>query len=234
MDYVLVPGAWAGSWIWDELASRLRQKGHIVHQLTLSGLRNDEDASNVRLRTHVDDVVAYLKLHCTNSVVLVGHSYSGIVVGQVSAKVPKLIAHSVFIEAFLPIDGQSLLEVSGLDVAHEKSLIEANSGLWPAPTMDELKGQPHLSEEQIALLASKQRDHPGCTVTDPAILETALSKLRATFLSEEGWLTTSREADYVSALKRESTWDFKIIAGGHWPMLTIPDQLSELLHEISA
>ena len=97
-----------------------------------------------------------------------GHSYSGIVVGQVSVKAPQLVAHSVFIEAFLPIDGQSLLEVSGLGVAHEKGLIEANSGLWPAPTLDELKWQPHLLGEEIAFLASKQVDHPGRTVTDPA------------------------------------------------------------------
>ena len=93
--------------------------------------------------------------------------------------------------------------------------------------------QSRLSAEQVTLLTSKQTDHPGKTVTDPAKLEAALSKLRATFISEESWLTMSRESDLIDALKQESTWDFKTIAGGHWPMLTIPEELSELLHEIN-
>ena len=85
MNYVLVPGAWAGGWIWDEVAFLLRQKGHTIHQLTLSGLRNDEDTR-----------MEYLQSKRLESVVLVGHSYSGIVVEQVSAKAPQLVAHSVF------------------------------------------------------------------------------------------------------------------------------------------
>jgi pimeloyl-ACP methyl ester carboxylesterase len=233
MDYVLVPGAWAGGWIWDEVASRLRAKGHIVHQLTLSGLKNSESAGSVRLSTHIDDVATYIKQQCSRPVVMVGHSYSGIVVGQVTANNPKIAAHTVFIESFLPVDGQSLLEVSGLNVDHEIKLIAQNYGLWPAPTMDELKEQPCLSEDLIALLNKRHVPHPGKTVIDTAILENPLEKLRATFLSSAGWLSMSNQTDLLDALQQEGTWSFTSIEGGHWPMLTIPDELSELLHGIS-
>jgi pimeloyl-ACP methyl ester carboxylesterase len=234
MTYLLIPGAWAGDWIWDKVALILRDRGHGVHTLTLSGLRKGEDALNVRLETHVQDVLTYIESNQLDSVVLVGHSYSGVVVGQVAAKAPHLIARTVFFEAFLPVDGKSLLEVSGLDVDHEKSLITANNGLWPAPTLDELKGQPLLTAEQIKFLATKQIDHPGRTVTDPAVLATPLSALRATFVSEKGWLSSSRESDLIVNLRQESKWEFKSIEGGHWPMLTMPDQLSNLLQEASA
>jgi pimeloyl-ACP methyl ester carboxylesterase len=224
-----------GGWIWEEVASSLRDRDHNVHELTLSGLHPDvdsADAAGVRLITHVQDVLNYLASNNLEQVVLVGHSYSGIVVGQVAAQVHELVTHTVFIEAFLPIDGKSLLEVSGLDVGHERSLIEANSGLWPAPTLDELKQQSSLNKEQVKFLASRLVGHPGRTITDPAVLTRPLSLLRATFIAGEGWLSESRESELADALRRETSWSFRAIEGGHWLMLTNPDQLSDLLHEV--
>jgi pimeloyl-ACP methyl ester carboxylesterase len=232
MNYVLIPGAWAGGWVWDEIAPRLRQHGHVVHQLTLPGLEDESDPKKVRLATHVDAVAGYIESHDLRDAILVGHSYSGIVVGQVATRHQRRVAHSVFVEGFLPVDGKSLLDVSGLDVVHEKRLIDENGGLWPAPTREELEGQPHLSVELIDLLAAKQKGHPGRTVTDKATLAGSLTMLRATFISEEGWLSSSREADLVETLHNHDNWDFKVIEGGHWPMLTIPDELSALLDGI--
>lgn len=232
MIYILVPGAWAGSWVWDTIAAKLRQYGHSVHQLTLPGLSDGEDVGNVTLTTHVNAVIDYLESHKLNDVVLVGHSYSGIIVGQVSALLQDRVAHSVFIEAFLPVDGKSLLEVSGLDVAHEKRLIDDNGGLWPAPTLKELRGQPHLSDELIDLLASKHKDHPGRTVTEQAAMAAPLGNLHATFISEAGWLSSSEEADLVETLRTNHNWTFKAIDGGHWPMLSMPEKLAALLHNL--
>ncbi len=166
----MIPGASAGGWVWDSVASRLRQLGHVVHQLTLPGLGDDDDTEEARLATHVDFVNGSIELNKLRDVVLAGHSYSAIVVGQVATRHPQHIGHAVFIEGFLPVDGKSLLDVSGLDVAHEKRLIDDNGGLWPAPTREELEGQPHLSVELIELLAERQKGHPGKTVTDQARL----------------------------------------------------------------
>jgi len=232
MNYVLIPGAWAGGWIWDAVATRLRQCGDIVHQLTLPGLDDESNIEEVSLATHVDAVAGYIESHNLQEVVLAGHSYSGIVVGQVATKQQQRVAHSVFVEGFLPVDGKSLLDVSGLDVVHEKRLINENGGLWPAPPREELEGQPRLPSELIDLLASKQKGHPGRTVTDKATLAGQLTMLSATFISEKGWLSSSREVDLVETLQNYDNWDFKVIEGGHWPMLTIPDQLAELLHGI--
>jgi pimeloyl-ACP methyl ester carboxylesterase len=187
----------------------------------------------VRLANHVEFVKVFLETHNLQDVVLVGHSYSGIVVGQVASMNEQRVHRTVFIEGFLPVNGQSLLDVSGLDVAHEKSLIDENDGLWPAPTREELDGQPHLSSDLIDLLATKQRDHPGKTVTDTVQMLRPLTLLRASFISEPGWLGSSREADLVETLQSCEGWDFHIVKGGHWPMLTIPDELTALLHGVS-
>lgn len=232
MIYILVPGAWAGSWVWEATAAKLRQFGHSVHQLTLPGLADGEDIGEISLTTHVSAVVDFLESRKLKDVVLVGHSYSGFIVGQVSALLQDRVAHSVFIEAFLPVEGKSLLEVSGLDVAHEERLIEDNGGFWPAPTLEELKSQPHLSNELIALLASKHKDHPGKTLTEPASMAAPLGNLHATFISEAGWLSSSEEADLVETLRKNHNWTFKAIDGGHWPMLTMPEKLATHMHDL--
>ena len=239
MIYVLVPGAWAGSWAWDDVADRLRDSGHTVHQLTLPGLGDGLDDGEggdkraIRLSTHVGAVMDYLASRALQDVVLVGHSYSGLVVGQVAVKCPQRVRHGVFVEAFLPVHGASLLEVSGLDVAYEKQAISENGGLWPAPTLEELRHQPYLTEEQVNLLATKQQSHPGSTVTDPAEMAGPLSELSATFVSSKGWLSTSGEADLVAALRGNDSWHFKEIEGGHWPMLSRPEALSVLLQQVA-
>ncbi|MFD1217628.1 alpha/beta hydrolase [Microbulbifer celer] len=226
MEFVLVPGAWAGDWIWSEVSENLERTGYKTHLLTLSGLEENSQGST-DLNTHVEDVESYIRMHDLKDVALVGHSYSGIVVGQVASRGKVSVSHTIFIEAFLPVSGQSLLEVSGLPIEEEKKAIDSNQGMWPAPTAEELESQPHLNQAQKALLVSKQRPHPGNTVTDRAELETPLSEISATFIAHEGWLSSSREHDLVDQLRRSSTWQFRTINGGHWPMLTIPQELVE-------
>jgi predicted GTPase len=78
MIYVLIPGAWAGAWVWDVIATRLRQSGQEVHRLTLPGLGNGEDAAKVHLTTHVNAVIDYLESRELNDVVLVLHDHADI------------------------------------------------------------------------------------------------------------------------------------------------------------
>ncbi|RFA29225.1 hypothetical protein CAI21_10695 [Alkalilimnicola ehrlichii] len=233
MNYLLVPGAWAGEWVWNETASCLRKWGHTVHTITLSGLDGASTPSRTRLDTHVQDVLRYARREGLKQAVLVGHSYSGLVVGQAAALAPNLFLHSVFVEAFLPIDGQSLFDVSGLDPSHEKQLIAANSGLWPAPTVTELRQEPLLNTAHIEFLSTRFVGHPGLTVSEPAALAKPLSTLNATFIARPGWLAGSRELELIKALRQERSWTFKTVDGGHWPMITVPERLSELLHTVS-
>lgn len=233
MNYLLVPGAWMGEWVWNELISRLRQKGHDVHPVSLPGLNEKKPSPSIRLADHVQDVLDYIENNGLKDIVLVGHSYSGLVVGQVAAQAPQTVAHTVYIEAFLPVDGQSLLEVAGLDEPHERELIAKNAGLWPPPTREELDQQAFLNDDQKELLARKLLGHPGHTTTDPAILPRPLSTLPSTFMASEGWLSGSREASLLHTLRKEPQWNFVTINGGHWPMLTIPDVLTEHLLEIA-
>lgn len=117
----------------------------------------------------------------------------------------------------------------GLNIEEELRSINENQGYLPTPTRQELEFQPILSTVQIELLTIRQVKHPGKTVTEPARLQASLSEIKATFISESGWLSSSREADLVEALRSNKNWHFITISGGHWPMLKIPEKLTEVL-----
>jgi len=230
MEIILVPGAWAGGWIWGDVAQCLRGRGHKVHQLTLTGFRGESNPEKIGLNTHIKDVEYFIKKNNIKKPVLVGHSYSGIVVGQVASRKNANIHHTIFVEAFLPVTGRSLLDVSGLPVNEETRSITINKGEWPAPTLKELKSQTHLTQKQIHLLVSKQLPQPGNTVTDLAELHRPLADISATFIAHDSWLSGSRIHKLIKQLQMSSNWQFKRINGGHWPMLTMPKELSDHIH----
>ena len=111
-EIVLVHGAWQGAWCWQPLVAILRDAGRAVATPTLtgSGDRAGELSADVTLERHVDDVVATLVDGDRRGVILVGHSYSGMVITGVAERVPERLAALVFVDAFYPTHGQSALD----------------------------------------------------------------------------------------------------------------------------
>jgi pimeloyl-ACP methyl ester carboxylesterase len=87
--FVRVPGGWHGGWDFCPLTDRLRARGHVVHELTLSGVgeRNHFPAGAVNLDTHIDDVVRVFEQEDVNNAVLCGHSYGGMVIAGVADRI---------------------------------------------------------------------------------------------------------------------------------------------------
>jgi pimeloyl-ACP methyl ester carboxylesterase len=108
--FVLVHGAWAGSLLWRPVARALRQAGHEVYTPTLTGLGERKHLlnRNIGLDTHVQDVLGLIDYEDLADLILVGHSYGGMVVTGVADAVPDTIASLVYLDAFVPESGQSL------------------------------------------------------------------------------------------------------------------------------
>jgi pimeloyl-ACP methyl ester carboxylesterase len=113
--YVLVHGAWGGSFSWKEFAPLLRERGHEVVTPSLTGLGEREHLSSpqVTLSTHIHDVVNAIDFEGLHDIILVGHSYGGMVVTGVVDRMSDRIAHIVYEDAFLPKDGESLSDLGG-------------------------------------------------------------------------------------------------------------------------
>ncbi|MFF0489391.1 alpha/beta fold hydrolase [Nocardia sp. NPDC004068] len=107
--FVLIPGACHGGWWFEPLARRLRDHGHQAYAVTLTGLgdRSHLIGGSINLDTHIDDVLSLLVHERLEDVILVGHSYAGMVVSAVADRVPERIDALVYVDAFVPENGDS-------------------------------------------------------------------------------------------------------------------------------
>ena len=111
--YVIVHGAWGGGWDWLAIDSMLTRRGHHVVRVTLTGLgeRYHLASPNIGLNTHIDDVVNQILWDNLRDVVLVGHSYGGMVITGVADRVPDRIKRLVYLDALLPDSGESVMSI---------------------------------------------------------------------------------------------------------------------------
>ncbi len=112
--FVLVHGAWFGGWCWQKVIPFLEEASHEVYAPTLTGLaeRASELSPDIGLETHIQDIVGELVEKNLHDIVLVGHSYGAIVITGVVDQVPERIAHLVYLDTFVPRDGESMADVS--------------------------------------------------------------------------------------------------------------------------
>jgi hypothetical protein len=127
---VLVHGAWGGGWAWKRVTPLLRAQGHEVFTPTLTGLGERVHLASpaVNLDTHIQDIVNVLLYEDLRDVVLVGHSYGGMVITGVLDRVPERLAHVVHLDAEVPRDGESEFDVSGPEFRDEMEQSARRSG----------------------------------------------------------------------------------------------------------
>ncbi|MFI5683316.1 alpha/beta fold hydrolase [Streptomyces sp. NPDC051636] len=227
-NYVLVAGAWLGAWAWDEVAADLRAAGHDVHPLTLSGLA-EKQAIPAGQQTHVQDIVDEVERLGLRDVVLVGHSYSGIPVGQAAERIGERLRRVVFVDSNVPADGESFL--AGFPSDHIRQALDAPDGAWPPLPPAAYAGQD-LTDEQIHRIVTEGTPHPGATLTEPAVLKRPLGELPATYVK---CVLDGREPlPAVAELLKSERWELVEMDTGHWPMFSRPGELARILHESAA
>jgi pimeloyl-ACP methyl ester carboxylesterase len=219
--YVLVHGAWHGGWCWRDVAGPLRAAGHQVLTPTLTGLgeRASELRPDVGLRTHVDDVVELLRGGDLRDVVLVGHSYSGLVVREAADREPGRVARLVLVDAWVGPDGASM---DGLAPESFRRWVDA-------ATTDGVIAVPRAAAvgvtdpDQVAWLEPQLTPHPRRTFADPTHLTGAVDAIPGrAVLCVPGRLPFGEWARGLGypAVELES---------GHDAMVTAPGALTELL-----
>jgi pimeloyl-ACP methyl ester carboxylesterase len=221
-DFVLVAGTWLGAWAWDEVAAELRGAGHDVHPLTLSGLAEKQGVPAGQ-QTHVRDVVDEVERLGLREVVLVGHSYAGIPVGQAAQRIGERLRRVVFVDANVPVDGESFL--SGWPSDPVRQAIAEHDGFWPPLDPPDYAGQG-LTDEQIARIVGGS-PHPGAALTEPAVLAGPLGELPATYV--KCLLDGDEPMPAVAELLKSDSWELVELDTGHWPMFSQPHALARLL-----
>jgi pimeloyl-ACP methyl ester carboxylesterase len=233
---ILVPGAWMGAWIWEATASSLINRGFEAEVVTLEGLAAGElrsDIAQLRLEDHVRQLLKRLT-EIDEPVVLVSHSYSSMVTAQAADRLRNAVAGLVHFGGFLPSDGRSLLDDWGSSPGQreQEEVDISNAGnLWMPPEREMLEHEADLQEADQDFLADRFTPHPGHTITDPARMSFPVAAQPSTYvaLSLEGAEQAWRNAP--TAARDAASWRRRHISSGHWPMLSQPAQVVDLLVE---
>jgi pimeloyl-ACP methyl ester carboxylesterase len=234
--FVLVPGAWAGGWVWRKVGPRLRAAGHEVHTPTLTGLGERVHLAHpgIDLETHVADVANVLAFEDLTGITLVGWSHGGMVIAGVAERVPERLAQLVFLDAVVPADGQSFYDADR-DLAARHAAERAGLGTTadpaylPAP-VDYLRARVP-NEADLAWLAAKMVPHPVATLTQPLRLgnPAAAALPRAFVFCTEGKEPGFQSVATVARLRADPGWRYREIASTHLAPVTAPEETAAAL-----
>ena len=230
--FVLVHGAMGGGWGWRRVAPLLRARGHDVYTPTLTGLGEREHLATpaANLTTHVTDIVNVLRYEDLHDIVLVGHSYGGMVITGVVEQEAERIKHLVYLDAMLPQAGQSAVDMTGQLPPGIEGWRVSVPGAGVAP--------PNETPEQ-AWGRTRLRPHPLATLQEALPMSRALESrpFTRTYVKATGaprdpdnpgifWLAADR-------VREDPAWRYHELPCGHSMHREMPNELVALLLELT-
>ena len=230
--FVLVHGAWHGGWCWRRVADLLEKQGHKVFAPTLTGLgeRSHLLRAGINVSTHVTDVVNVLKWEGLSGVVLCGHSYGGMVISGVAEQMASAISSIVFLDAFVPENGEAVASLTGPAVQDALRAAQQKGELGIAPRPAEAFG---VNERDRAWVDSKCVPQPIGTFTEAMTITGARERIgnkayiRAASYANPGFDKA------LARLKADRSWRTYGVPCGHDVMVDMPERLAEILLEVA-
>ena len=235
-NIVLVHGAWHGGWCYRDTAAILRKMGHTVATPTHTGAgeRAHQSNENVTLETHIRDVIGCIEAEELDQAILVGHSYGGMVITGVADRIPEKIGALVYLDAFIPENGDSLFAL--LAKAHDPetaaqmragflAMAMANGGLVspiPAETFN-------VAEMNRAWVNRRCVPQALATFQMPVLLSGKSDIIkRRLYILADGW-DPSPFRYFAAQMTGKPGWDVVKIACGHDVMVDKPEELAAAL-----
>ena len=228
--FVLVHGAWHGGWCWQRVADRLRGAGHGVFTPTLTGLgeRSHLLAAGIDLKTHITDVVNVMKWEQLADVVLCGHSYGGMVVSGVAEEMAPAIRSIVFLDAFVPKDGESAQDLTSAAVVEIARAAMQRGEITIPPRAAEAFGVNAADRAWVDRLCVGQ---PIGTFTQKLALSGARDRIpRKSYIRAASYANPGFDRA-LAAAETDSSWRTYGVPCGHDVMVDMPERLSDILLE---
>jgi len=220
---VSVHGAWAGGWQMKKVAPLLEAKGWKVYRPSLSGLGEhfNTATTDIGLATHIDDIVNFILFEDLHDVILLGHSYGGMVITGVAERIPERLSRLIYLDAFLPEDGESVMTIPKAGAMDIEKMTKDGFIIpsWVKPDKPFPKDVPH----------------PLKTFTDPIALKNpAGAKVPVTYiLTVDPGKKPEDDTFFPSSERaRARGWPVLIMAADHVPQWRLPEATAELLLRI--
>lgn len=228
--FVIVPGAWGGAWSWNKLVvPLLREAGHDVYPVTLTGLgeRSHLATPDVNLDTHIQDVVNVLFYEDLRDVILVGHSYGGMVITGAADRAPERLRQLVYLDASVPSDGQALADQFPDRGEELLARARAEGDGWKVPPGPVPPDQPAEITEWATPLGTPQ---PVQTMLQPLRLSRGETSLpRAYLYCTLGKVPGGTAEARARRIKNDPRWRYFELQTGHNLHYTAPNETVAIL-----
>lgn len=224
--FVLIHGAWHGGWCWKKVVPLLRAAGHDVYTPTLTGLgeRVHLLAEEIDLSTHVADVLGVLEYEDLSNVVLVGHSYGGMVISGVAEQMGSRLAALVYLDAFVPEDGEAVRDFAPGDALDE--MVKNQGDGWRLPSFMSAADFGVTDARDAAWVNARLGDQPYRTFTQPLQIAT-----NSDDYVQRVYILTTQDT-FVAHAERAKGQGFaydELFSAGHDAMVTQPEALVEII-----
>lgn len=234
--FVLIHGAMHGGWCWRAVESRLRAAGHEAHAPTLTGCGDRAHLATpaVGVGTHVDDVLAVLRMEQVHDAVLVLHSYSGVLAGPVADAAGHRLSRVVAMGAFLADPGEALADVEPpASVQRYREMAMEHGDGWRVPATSAFLEQWAVPARLRDSVGERLTDFPWRCVEEPVMYDPApLAALACHYVEHVTPPLASLDASAARA--RQRGWHMHRMRTGHDMMLADPEATARLLMEIAS
>jgi pimeloyl-ACP methyl ester carboxylesterase len=225
--FLVAHGAWSAGWAWKKMRPLMRAAGHELWTPTYTGLgeRAHLATPDVSLDTHIQDIVAVLETEDLNDVILIGHSYGGMVATGVADRARARIRHIVYLDAFAPKDGQSVFDLQQPEALERmrNGAKESGDG-WRIPSGPM---PPDTSPDDVAWAAPRRKPQP-IKAFDTKLKLSAEPSAPRTYIYCRRARPDDNFRQFLERAKREAWQTFEIDAS-HNPHITAPDLLLGIL-----
>jgi pimeloyl-ACP methyl ester carboxylesterase len=231
---VIAHGAWSAAWAWKKMRPLLQARGHDLHIPTYTGLgeRAHLASREIGLQTHIADVLGTLEYEDLRDVMLVGHSYGGMVATGVADRARARVRRLVYLDAFVPRDGQSLLDLLPPPMRERMREAARTAGEgWRVPPNPV---PPDTSETDLAWLMPRRVMQPLRAFEEPLRLTEPEGGVPRVYIYCTRIAPDDVFGPFAERARREAGWQYVPIDASHSPNVTAPEALATLLDKLAS
>ncbi|MHC2439668.1 alpha/beta fold hydrolase [Bradyrhizobium sp. USDA 4451] len=230
--FLVCHGAWSAGWAWKKMHPLMQAAGHrlITPSYTGLGERTHLAHQGLDLDAHIQDMLNVISYEDLRDIVLVGHSYGGMVATGVADRVRERIAQMIYIDAFVPRDGQSLFDLNEVAIPNMREAARNNDG-WRIPPMPI---PPDTSPADVEWLTARRVDMPIKCFEQKLKLKHGETTLPRSYIYATRITPADTFGQFAKRTKNEAGWRYLEIDASHSPNVTAPEALMALMQEIAA
>lgn len=228
-------GAWCGGWQWKKMHSPMREAGYQLVTPTITGLGDRAHLArrDLDVESAVQDMLKVIHFEDLDDIVLIGHSFGGMIATGVADRLPAKVTQLIYLDAFVPRDGESLFDLNERLRDPLRNSLQSDDA-WLAPPLPLPMMSPDASKEVFEWEGARAVPMPLNYFESKIRLQNGEPKQPRSYIRCTYPRANNPFEAIIARAKSEAGWTYHELYAGHTPNLTAPEKLTELLHQIIA